>query len=92
MAAETFEPIPTCEVPPPIVEREGAGTPEAVALPRILLQAAGSDLHGRRLLVLAGLFFLLALFQATVLIALPRIGTLVVYEEAPRVRLVEETP
>lgn len=92
MQGETFQPIPTALVPPPIVERAEEASREPEALPRILVQSAGSDLHERRLLVLAGIYFVLVLFQAVVLAELPRAGTLVIYEDGPEARLLEVGP
>lgn len=92
MSAERFEPIPTCEVPPPVLEHPARLRGQTDPLPRVLLQAAGSDLHERRLLALAAGFVLLALLEAMVLWRLPGRGPLVVYLEPSRERLVEVCP
>lgn len=92
MSAELFEPVPTCEVPPPILERPAGRGAFPDPLPRILLQAAGSELHERRLLFLAAAFVLLALLEVILLVRLPGRKPLVVYLEPPRVRLVEILP
>lgn len=91
MEPQDFRPIPTREIPAPVVEREGrpGGGPET--LPRILLQSAGTEAHSRRLLLLTFAFAALSGLQALLLIRLePR--PLVVYQE-PAVRvLLEDIP
>ncbi len=85
----TFRPIPTCDIPMPILE--GASPPDAgqASIPRILLQAAGSGRAARRVTVLTGIFLLLALFQLALLFRLPVPEPIVVYGDFPRKTLLE---
>ncbi len=91
MQSENFRPIPTCEIPPQIVELEGRPDDDEEILPRILLQAAGRKAHSRRLLLITVAFALLSALEAVLLFRLqPR--PLVVYQD-PAVRvLLEEFP
>ena len=86
-----FRPIPTCEIPPPVVEREGLPDGHLEILPRILLQAAGMKAHSRRLLLITAAFVVLSALEVALLLRLePR--PLVVYQE-PAVRvLLEDIP
>jgi len=86
-----FRPIPTCEIPPPVVEREGIADGAAELLPRILLQSAGVKAHSRRLLLITVAFALLSALEAIIVFRLQG-RPLVVYQD-PAVRvLVEESP
>jgi hypothetical protein len=89
MDTDTFLPIPTCEIPPPILERATKTASEATTLPRVLLQEAGSSHASRRVIGLAGLFLLVALFEVALLLRLPPKPPVVVYGDFPRILLME---
>ena len=91
MEPQDFSPVPTCEIPAPVVEREGRpdGAPEI--LPRILLQSAGMKAHSRRLLLLTFAFAVLSGLQAVLLLRLEPRGLVVYQEPAVRV-LLEDIP
>ncbi len=92
MSVETFRPIPTCEIAPPVLEESPERAAPDLPLPRVLLQAAGSHAAGRRVLLLAALLLGIAILQAAVLLKLPGGDALVVYQELPRSELVEALP
>lgn len=86
-----FRPIPTCDIPAQIVEREGRLDDDPEILPRILLQSAGRKAHSRRLLLITVAFALLSALEAVLLVRLQP-SPLVVYQD-PAVRaLLEEFP
>ena len=86
-----FRPVPTCEIPPPVVEREGRVDGAEGVLPRILLQAAGMASHSRKLLLLTVVFAVLSALEAVLLVRLePR--HLVVYQEPALRVLLEDIP
>ena len=86
-----FEPIPTCDIPPPILEREGTVQEEETDIPRILLQAAGTKAHTRRILLLSALFLLLSILETTILFRMTP-PVLVVYQVPHEGTLLEEVP
>lgn len=89
MDTNSYPPIPTCEIPMPILE----GTPEAgegeVPVPRILLQVAGSSRAAWKVRLLLVLFLLIALLELILLLHFPLQEPLVVYGEFPRTTLLE---
>lgn len=89
METNTFAPIPTCEVPMPILERPTGGENCAGSIPRILLQAAGSGQAARNVTWLAVLFLTVALLEGGLLLRLPAPDPLIVYGEFPRTTLLE---
>ena len=89
MDTNTFEPVPTCDIPMPILERPGeVGTGEP-PMPRVLLQVAGSRRAAWKVTLLSGLFLLLAVLELVLLLRLPPQDPLVVYGEIPRTTLLE---
>jgi hypothetical protein len=88
--AATFLPIPTCEIPPPVLElAPGEGDGES-PMPRVLLQGAGSGRSARRVLLLTALFLALAGLEGILLLRLPPQEPLIVYGDLPRTTLVED--
>lgn len=85
-----FRPIPTCEIPPPVLEQPIPGTGSRHGIPRILLQSVGTERAARRILLLGGLFVLLSGAELVLLLRLPSPELLVVYRDYPRKTLVEE--
>ena len=85
----TFPPVPTCEIPPPVLEGVTAEVAAGAAIPRVLLQSMGSGRAQRKVLILAALFALLAAAELALLSRLPSPEPLVVYGDVPRSILVE---
>ena len=86
----TFRPIPTREIPAPVLEgMEGENQP-GQGMPRILLQSVGSERAARRVLLLTAIFTLVAAAELAILFRIPSPEPLVVYGEIPRRTLVEE--
>lgn len=86
--AATFLPIPTCEIPPPVLELASGGNAGESPMPRVLLQSAGSGRAARRVVLLAALFLVLAGLEFILLLRLPPQEPLVVYGDVPRATLV----
>ena len=86
----TFRPIPTREIPAPVLEGLEGETRSGRGIPRIILQSVGSERATRRVLLLAGLFALVAAAELAILLRFPSPEPLVVYAESPRKTLVEE--
>lgn len=89
METNTFAPIPTCDIPMPILEGvpiRGSGESD---IPRILLQAAGSGQAERRVAGIVALFLLLALGEFSLFLRLPPQDSLIVYGDFPRQTLIE---
>jgi len=85
MDESLYQPVATCDIPMPILE--GPASAELSAepeLPRILLQAAGRERSSRNLLVLTGLFLVLAILEGVLLLRMRVEEALVVYEDGPR--------
>ena len=82
----SFTPIPTREIPPPVLELADGdcGSP----IPRVLLQCVGSGRAARRVLLLSALFAAFSLVELGLLLHLPTPEPLVVYGEFPRTMLV----
>jgi hypothetical protein len=89
MDTNTYPPIPTCDIPMPILERPPEDGSVATAMPRILLQVAGSSHAAWNVTVLTGLFLLVALLELCILLRLPPQDPLVVYGDFPRTTLLE---
>ena len=87
MDPSLYQPIPTCDIPMPIVEPPGSADP--ASLPRILVQAAGTKAASRRLVLLTALFFGISLFEAVLLFRLRVPDPLVFYHDLPRNILLE---
>ena len=89
MDTTSYPPIPTCDIPMPILE----GAPEPgqgeTAMPRILLQAAGSSQATGKVCLLAILFGLIALLELILLLRVAPQEPLVVYGDFPRTTLLE---
>jgi hypothetical protein len=90
----TFRPIPTADIVRPIVEplyppsgRSGPGR-----LPRILLQSAARGRQEARILLLSGVFGVLALLELAVYLRIPAPRPEVVYEDVPRKTLLGGRP
>ena len=90
METADFEPIPTCDIPMPVVEASESDARRA--LPRILLQAAGIRTASRRILMLALLFLLMAGGELALLVHLPSPEPLVIYRDLPARTLMEPAP
>lgn len=85
--SNTYPPIPTCEIPHPIVEldaREFEGR-----VPRVLLEEVGSKRATRHVLLLTAMFLLVALGELALLVRIPRPEPIVVYGDFPRTLLME---
>ena len=83
----TYRPIPTCEIPPPIVEVDARDFEGHV--PRVLLEEAGVSRVTRHVVLLTALFVLVALGELALLLRIPTPEPIVVYGEFPRTLLVE---
>jgi len=90
MDPNTYLPIPTCEIPPPILERRKEAGDDETAMPRVLLQVAGSSQAARRLILMSGLFFLVALLELCLFLRIPPQPPVVVYGDFPRSTLIPE--
>jgi hypothetical protein len=88
---DTFRPVPTCEIPPPVLEGLTAELAAPGAIPRVLLQTAGSGRAARRVLLLAALFAAFSAMELALLLRLPQPAPLVVYGDFPRKLLMEGT-
>jgi len=87
MDASLYQPVPTCEIPMPIVEPPGSMDP--AILPRILLQRVGARNASRRLVFLTALFVVLSLVETGLLVHLRRPDPIMFYHDLPRKLLVE---
>jgi hypothetical protein len=87
MTESIYEPVPTCDIPMPILENGTA--PADPWLPRILLQAAGAGKASRKVLYLTTAFAILAVFEGVVLLKTPTPEPIVVYSDAVRWTLME---
>lgn len=87
MTESIYEPVPTCDIPMPILEHGTAADDQG--LPRILLQAAGSGNASRKILYLTVAFAVVAAFLGVVLLKTPTHEPIVVYSDAVRWTLVE---
>ena len=85
----TFRPVPTCEIPPPVLEGLTDELALPGAIPRVLLQSAGSGRAARRVLVLAALFAVLSAMELALFLRLPQPAPLVVYGDFSRKLLME---
>lgn len=83
----TFRPIPTCDIPMPIVEGAGEGKEGETVLPRILQQAAGAGHAARNVKLLTGLFILAALLEIGLFLRMPMPVPEIVYGDFPRLTL-----
>jgi hypothetical protein len=87
MDTTLYHPIPTCDIPMPIVEpARGEGRAQ---LPRILLQAAGTQAASRRVLVMTVIFLAVGVVEGLLLARLPNPEPLVVYHDVPKQILLE---
>ena len=89
MEETLYQPIPTCEIPMPIVEGSKERSDEGPALPRILLQTAGQATASRRVLTLAAAFLAISLFEVFLLQRIPPADPVVVYGDLPQRTLME---
>jgi hypothetical protein len=89
MDTNTFQPVPTCDIPMPILERTGQVGSDEPPMPRVLLQVAGSSHAAWKVTLLSGLFLLLALLELVLLLRFPPQDPLVVYGDFPRTTLLE---
>jgi len=88
-APDSFMPIPTGDIAPPVLEAGERNAVGTEALPRILRQAAGTGLAARNVTMLTGLFLLVAILELALCLRLPRPGPVIVYGEFPRIILLE---
>lgn len=88
MNESIYQPLPTCEIPMPVLDGDAKNLAEDT-LPRILLQAAGSGSANKKVLCLAAFFGVLALLELVLLLRTSRPEPIVVYAEATRPTLVE---
>jgi hypothetical protein len=91
MDTNTYPPIPTRDIPMPILERTPEAGSEAGAMPRVLLQVAGSSHAAWEVSVLSGIFLLLSLLELVLLLRLPPQDPVVVYVDFPRTTLLESS-
>ena len=89
MSESLYPPIPTTEIPMPIVEVPMEALPGQAALPRILLQAGGEADATRRVLWMTALFAFLALLEIGLIRHTSRPDPIIVYEPAARPTLVQ---
>jgi len=89
LEADTFRPIPTCDIPMPILEGTRDAKVGEPVLPRILLQAAGTGHAARNVKLLTGLFLLAALLELGLYLRLPTPAPEIVYGDFPRITLLE---
>jgi hypothetical protein len=89
MSENLYQPIPTAEIPMPVLESPMGDRPGREALPRILLQVAGMDAAKRTVLGMTALFALLALLEVGLLLHTSRPDPIVVYEPDARTTLVQ---
>jgi hypothetical protein len=89
MDTNTFQPVPTCDIPMPILERRGVVGSDEMAMPRVLLQVAGSSAAAWKVTLLTLLFLLIALLELCLLSRFPAQDPLVVYGDFPRTTLLE---
>jgi len=87
METTLYRPIATCNIPLPI--DEPVGKPGGPQLPRILRQAAGTQTAARRVILITGVFLLIAVLEGVLLFRLPSPEPLVVYHDVPRHNLLE---
>jgi type IV secretory pathway component VirB8 len=73
----------------PILERTPEVGAAQTAMPRILLQVAGSSHAAWKVTVLSGIFLLVALLELCILLRLPQQDPVVVYGDFPRTTLLE---
>ena len=85
----TFRPVPTCDIPLPILEGASQAAAGQAEIPRILLQAAGTQAAARRVVLITAVFLLIAAMDGLLLCRLPNPEPLVVYHDVPRHNLVE---
>ena len=78
--AEEWPPQVTAEIRRPLLEDVNT-RPEETPLPRTLAQAAAESRARRRVLALLLLFAILVALQSLVLVRLPDLGNLIVYED-----------
>lgn len=84
-----YQPVPTCDIPMPILEGAAAVSPGRAALPRILLQAAGTEAASWKVVLLTAVFLALSLLEILLLFRVPAADPLVVYGDFPRIILME---
>lgn len=89
MPESLYQPIPTDEIPMPIVAAAGPGPEGQDPLPRILLQVADAATASRRTLALAVLFVVVSADLAALLFEMPAPEPLLVYGEYRRTTLLE---
>jgi len=89
MDTDTFQPVPTCDIPMPILERRALVGSDEIPMPRVLLQVAGSSDAAGKVTLLAAMFLLVALLELCLLLRLPLQDPLVVYGDFPRTTLLE---
>ena len=89
MDTDTFQPVPTCDIPMPILERPRAAGSNETPMPRVLLQVAGQSHAAWKVTLLSALFLFLALLELGLLLRLPPQDPLVVYGDFPRTTLLE---
>jgi len=87
--ATTFCPIPTCDIPMPIVESPGEERTGEPVLPRVLLQAAGTSHAVRNVKWLVLVFLFAAVLELGLFLRMPTPEPQVVYGDFPRLMLME---
>jgi hypothetical protein len=91
MPESLYPPIPTDEIPMPIVAAAGPGPEGQEPLPRVLQQVAEAATASRRTLALAALFVVVSAGLAALLLEMPAPEPLLVYGEYRRMILLEFT-
>jgi hypothetical protein len=84
-----YQPVPTCDIPMPILEGAPACVSDQAALPRILLQAAGTEAASWRVVLLIAVFLALSLLEILLIFRIPTADPLIVYGDFPRIILME---
>jgi hypothetical protein len=87
MNSETFTPLLTAEIPPPVVD-PGTADEQEGPLPRSLAQAAGKTRARRGTLLVMGMLLLQAALEGILLVKLSDAPPLVVFQPGSRDRLV----
>jgi len=85
----TFLPIPTGEIPPPVLDGSPEPAESETPMPRVLLQSVGSARAAQRVVLQAALFAALAALELALFLHISPQEPLVVYQELPRAVLVE---